>query len=147
MTRFWIRLESGVELVLKGFARMRGGEIFVPKIPSVRMTDIAEAVAPDLPIREIGIRPGEKLHEVMCPRDIAHRTLEFHDHFVIQPTINLRDNPDYARNGLGEFGHAVSIDFEYNSENNPHFLSVDELRADYGCSTGRTRPALQPAIA
>ncbi|HRF57210.1 MAG TPA: UDP-N-acetylglucosamine 4,6-dehydratase (inverting), partial [Campylobacterales bacterium] len=82
MTRFWITLEEGVEFVLKSFARMQGGEIFVPKIPSMKMTDLALALAPQLPMKIVGIRPGEKLHEMMCPADDSHRTIEFESHFV-----------------------------------------------------------------
>ena len=85
MTRFWITLQQGVDFVLKNFERMHGGEIFVPKIPSVRIVDLATAMAPELPHKIVGIRPGEKLHEVMCPADDSHLTLEFDDHFVIQP--------------------------------------------------------------
>ena len=75
MTRFWLRLEDGVEFVLKNFHRMQGGEIFIPKIPSMRITDLAEAIAPSVPTKVIGIRPGEKLHEVMCPADLYYETL------------------------------------------------------------------------
>src|SRR3954469_25406910 len=87
MTRFWITLQQGVDFVLTNFQRMQGGEIFVPKIPSVRVTELARAMAPGKPHRIIGIRPGEKLHEVMCPSDDSHLTIEFDKHFVIQPTI------------------------------------------------------------
>jgi UDP-N-acetylglucosamine 4,6-dehydratase len=86
MTRFWITLQQGINFVLKSFARMQGGEIFVPKIPSMKITDLAESLAPGMPINIIGIRPGEKLHEVMCPADDSHLTLEFRDHYVIRPT-------------------------------------------------------------
>lgn len=91
MTRFWITLQQGVDFVLKNFQRMYGGEIFVPKIPSMRITDLASAMAPDMPAKIIGIRPGEKLHEIMCPADDSHLTLEFHDHYVLQPTIKFVD--------------------------------------------------------
>jgi len=91
MTRFWITLDAGVEFVFQNFERMHGGEIFVPKIPSVRITDLTEAMAPGKPTRIIGIRPGEKLHEIMCPRDDSHLTVEFEDHFVIRPTISFGD--------------------------------------------------------
>lgn len=87
MTRFWITLPQGVEFVLKAFQRMQGGELFVPKIPSSRITDLATALAADMPHKIVGIRPGEKLHETMCPADDSHLTLEFKDHFVICPTI------------------------------------------------------------
>jgi UDP-N-acetylglucosamine 4,6-dehydratase len=128
MTRFWITLPQGVEFVLRSFERMYGGEIFVPKIPSTTITDLARAIAPDLPHRIIGIRPGEKLHEIMCPRDDAHLTLEFHDHFVIQPTISFNAHPDFKSNALGETGVPVKEDFEYNSGTNPVFMSIDEIR-------------------
>jgi len=129
MTRFWITLQDGVDFVLTNFHRMVGGEIFVPKIPSVRLVDLAEAMAPGLSHRIIGIRPGEKLHEVMCPMDYAHITLEFHDHYVIMPTIKLFDHDvSYALNARGETGTAVDSEFEYNSGNNPHFMTVDEIR-------------------
>lgn len=130
MTRFWITLQQGVDFVLKNFERMRGGEIFVPKIPSVNIVDVAKAMAPELPLKHIGIRPGEKLHETMCPRDDSHITLEFEDHFVIKPTINFFNiEMDYTVNELGEQGKPVKQGFRYNSGNNPHFLTVDEIRA------------------
>jgi UDP-N-acetylglucosamine 4,6-dehydratase len=129
MTRFWITLQQGVDFVLNGFARMHGGELFVPKIPSVRIVDLASAMAPGLPQRSVGIRPGEKLHEVMCPADDSHLTLEFADHYVIKPTILFAQLPDFNLNGLGETGHPVPQDFEYHSGRNPHFLTTDEIIA------------------
>ena len=130
MTRFWITLREGVEFVLKNLQRMQGGEIFVPKIPSIRIADLATAMAPDLPTRVIGIRPGEKLHEVMCPEDDAHLTIEFDDHFVISPSIRFYDiNHGYAENLLGEKGKPVKQGAEYASGSNPWFLTVDEIRA------------------
>lgn len=127
MTRFWLRLEDAVEFVFKNFQRMQGGEIFIPKIPSMRIVDLAKAIAPNLPIKIIGIRPGEKLHEVMCPSDIYYDTLEFEDHFVIIPATRF-EGIDYAHNSLGECGHFVEDGFEYNSGTNSHFLTVEELR-------------------
>lgn len=127
MTRFWITLPQGVNFVLKSFERMYGGEIFVPKIPSTRITDLAEAIAPGLAHRVVGIRPGEKLHEVMCPRDDSHLTLEFADHFTIQPTISFNVHPDFAVNALSERGKPVEDLFEYNSGNNPVFLNAQEI--------------------
>ncbi|TCS70129.1 UDP-N-acetylglucosamine 4,6-dehydratase [Sulfuritortus calidifontis] len=129
MTRFWITLEQGVDFVIKNFARMRGGEIFVPKIPSSKITDLATAMAPGLPQKIIGIRPGEKLHEVMCPEDDSHLTVEFADHFVIRPAIRFVVETDYMVNGLNEQGQSVPQGFEYNSGTNSHFLSVEELRS------------------
>lgn len=130
MTRFWITLEQGVDFVLKSFERMQGGEIFVPKIPSMRVTDLAEALFPGYPLKTIGIRPGEKLHEVMCPSDDSHLTLEFGDHFVIRPTLDTLC--DYWRNPLGEAGREVPQGFEYSSESNPDFLTGEQLRRMVG---------------
>jgi UDP-N-acetylglucosamine 4,6-dehydratase len=128
MTRFWITLQQGVDFVLKNFARMHGGEIFVPKIPSIRITDLATAMAPGMRQEIIGIRPGEKIHEVMCPMDDSHLTLNFADHFIIRPTISFTDNENtFTLNRLGEFGTPVDQDFEYNSGRNQHFLSVAEI--------------------
>jgi UDP-N-acetylglucosamine 4,6-dehydratase len=128
MTRFWITLQQGVDFVLKGFERMRGGEIFVPKIPSVRIVDLARAMAPKLPHKMVGIRAGEKIHEVMCPADDSHLTLEFADHFVIRPTIVFSDaDNSYSPNRLGEAGRDVEQGFEYNSGRNERFLSVPEI--------------------
>lgn len=130
MTRFWITLQEGVDFVIRNFVRMHGGEIFVPKIPSVRITDLAEAMAPGLQQEVIGIRPGEKLHETMCPADDSHLTVEFSDHFVIRPTIKFfRGDVDYLTNNIEERGEIVPQGFEYSSGINPHFLSVDEIKA------------------
>jgi UDP-N-acetylglucosamine 4,6-dehydratase/5-epimerase len=128
MTRFWITLPQGVQFVQRSFERMYGGEIFVPKIPSADIITLAEAIAPGVPRRIVGIRPGEKLHEVMCPRDDSHLTLEFHDHYVIQPSISFNAHPDFARNAIGEVGAPVGDAFEYSSGTNPAFLSVAEIR-------------------
>ena len=108
---------------------MGGGEIFVPKIPSVRIIDVAKAVAPTIPIRVIGIRPGEKLHEVMCPSDDSHLTIEFQDHFVICPSIIYfsRTN-DFNKNGLNEKGKLVEQGFEYSSGKNSDFLDVESIK-------------------
>jgi UDP-N-acetylglucosamine 4,6-dehydratase len=129
MTRFWITLQEGVDFVLKNFERMYGGEIFVPKIPSVKVVDLATAMAPHLPQKIVGIRPGEKLHETMCPADDSHLTLEFADHFVIQPTIQFATRHTFSTNKLGEAGRPVERDFEYHSGRNSHFLNVEEIVA------------------
>ncbi|WP_115719217.1 UDP-N-acetylglucosamine 4,6-dehydratase (inverting) [Gallaecimonas mangrovi] len=130
MTRFWITLDEGVEFVLTNFQRMQGGEIFIPKIPSVRITELATAMAPGLEQREIGIRPGEKLHEVMCPADDSYHTFEYRDHFVISPSITFHSRTnDFDVNALGEKGKLVAPGFEYNSLNNEHYLTIDELKA------------------
>jgi UDP-N-acetylglucosamine 4,6-dehydratase len=129
MTRFWITLQQGVDFVLKNFERMHGGEIFVPKIPSATITDLATSLAPNLPHKVIGIRPGEKLHEIMCPADDSHLTIEFNDHYVIAPSITFQSgNNDFTTNAMGEDGKDVEQGFEYNSGKNEHFLSIDELK-------------------
>jgi len=130
MTRFWITLQDGVDFVLKNFTRMLGGEIFVPKIPSIKITDLATAIAPHLPQKIMGIRPGEKLHEVMCPGEICYSTFEFADHFVIAPAIKFssRSN-DFTVNALNETGKPVPEGYEYDSQNNPDFLSIDEINS------------------
>jgi len=127
MTRFMITLEQGVNFVLKNFARMQGGEIFVPKIPSMKITELAKAMAPNLPQKIIGIRPGEKLHEIMCPADDSHLTLEFDDHYVIQPTIQFSEKVDFSTNKLSEKGKPVKQGFEYNSGNNSEWLTHEEF--------------------
>lgn len=129
MTRFWITLQEGVDFVINAFDRMYGGEIFVPKIPSALITDLATAMAPDLPQRVIGIRPGEKLHELMISRDDSPLTLEFADHYVIAPSIRFFSGQNYQRNGKGEEGKPVDEGFKYASDNNPHFLSIPEIEA------------------
>jgi UDP-N-acetylglucosamine 4,6-dehydratase len=127
MTRFFITLEQGINFVFKNFARMKGGEIFVPKIPSMYIKELAKAMAPDLPIKIIGIRPGEKLHEIMCPADDSHLTLEFDDHYVITPAILFMTNPDHSVNALGEKGVPVEKGFEYNSGNNEDWLTHEQF--------------------
>lgn len=129
MTRFWITLDHGVDFVLKNFQRMQGGEIFVPKIPSVKIVDLAKAMAPELDQHVIGIRPGEKLHEMMIARDDSLHTLEYHDHYVITPAIRFVVQSEYETNGMGETGKRVTEGFKYTSDNNGWFLTVDELAA------------------
>lgn len=128
MTRFWITLQQGVDFVLKNFSRMQGGEIFVPKIPSIRIVDLVEAMSPGANIKVVGIRPGEKLHETMVPADDSHHTLEFDDYYVIRPNISFTAPADYSLNPLGEVGRPVDQDFAYSSATNTHFLSVADLR-------------------
>lgn len=127
MTRFWITLEQGVEFVLKNFARMHGGEIFVPKIASMTMLNLAKSLAPHLGIQIIGIRPGEKLHEIMIPKDDSHLTLEFDDHYVIKPSITFTRMGDFSHNELGEIGKPVKQGFEYSSETNTQWLDTKSL--------------------
>ena len=127
MTRFLITLEDGVNFVLKNFERMQGGEIFIPKIPSMFMTELALAMAPNLPHKIIGIRPGEKLHEIMCPADDSHLTLEFDDHYVICPTIQFAHEADFTKNMINEIGTPVEQGFEYNSGNNKEWFTHAEF--------------------
>jgi UDP-N-acetylglucosamine 4,6-dehydratase/5-epimerase len=127
MTRFWITLSQGVALVLKSFERMQGGEIFVPKIPSMRIMDLAEAIAPGIPRKIIGIRPGEKLHEVMCPQDEYHLTLEFRDHYVICPATQFDNMHSFRTNALAETGQPVEEAFQYSSDKNHQWLQPAEL--------------------
>lgn len=127
MSRFFITLESGVEFVLKSLERMHGGEIFIPKIPSVKITQLAQALAPDLPQKIIGIRPGEKLHEVMVPKDDSHLCVEFEHFFIIMPTINFQTPIDYRKTLTGENGKLVKSGFEYSSQSNSWWLNMDEI--------------------
>ncbi|MDH3626306.1 MAG: UDP-N-acetylglucosamine 4,6-dehydratase (inverting) [Acidobacteriota bacterium] len=129
MTRFWITSDEAVSFVSAAFQRMQGGEIFVPRLPSVRIEDLARSLDESVSLREIGIRPGEKLHEMMCPEADSHHTLEFADHFVIYPnTENSEREVDYTRNLLGEIGKPVDPGFEFCSNSNERFLTVEQLR-------------------
>ncbi len=124
MTRFIITLEQGVQFVINSFRKMVGGEVFVPKIPSVTIGDIATAVAPNCKTKIIGIRPGEKMHECMVPEDEAHRTLEFDDHFIIQPTLRTwtTNPPEYL-----SYGRPCADGFSYSSDSNAHWLNSDQM--------------------
>jgi UDP-N-acetylglucosamine 4,6-dehydratase len=120
MTRFWITLEQAVQFVLTCLERMRGGEIFVPKIPSMNIMDLAKAIAPECRVDVVGIRPGEKLHETMVPEDDARHTVEYHDCYVILPPAALNG----SRNG----GRPCPEGFRYSSDTNKVWLTVDQLR-------------------
>jgi len=124
MTRFFIDINSGIKFVLKSFERMYGGEIFVPKLPSLYIKDIVKALDKNLKFHIVGIRPGEKLHETLCTKNEAHLTIEFKDHYVVEPPI-WEENVNvktYLRNNLGEEGKKVKNEFEYNS-----FINKDKL--------------------
>ncbi len=125
MTRFWITLDQGVHFVLRSLERMHGGEIFVPKIPSMNILDLKQALAPDIPIKIVGIRPGEKLHEVMISSD--DRAFEFEDFYILEPTISFQTPIDYSLTLLGEKGKRAPEGFSYNSLENPQRLSAPEL--------------------
>lgn len=122
MTRFWITLNQGVDFVISSLDRMRGGEIFVPKIPSMKVTDLAKAIAPECEIEIIGIRPGEKLHEVMITEDDARRTLEYDQYYVIQPEF------PWWMNNHKLAGKKLEDNFKYSSDMNEHWLDEKELR-------------------
>jgi UDP-N-acetylglucosamine 4,6-dehydratase len=127
MTRFLITLKQGVDFVLDRLEHMGGGEIFVPRIPSARIVDLARALAPGCSFEEIGIRPGEKLHEVLIPYDEASHTLEFDRHYTIYPFWN-RWAPEELRRDKGEAGRPVDADFHYWSKGNEWSLGAAELQ-------------------
>ena len=123
MTRFWLKLEDAVELVLTALNTMVGGELFVKKIPSMRMPDLATAIAQNLPQKTVGIRPGEKIHEMMISREDARHTFEYEGYYIIQP-----DYEGWTADRLSKQGKPVAEDFEYHSGNNTEWLSVDDMR-------------------
>lgn len=128
MTRFNITLQEGIDFVLENLERMWGGELFVPKIPSYRILDVAKAVAPQAKVKVIGIRPGEKLHEEMITATDAINTVEFQDYYVILPSIELFNVEDFRTKSNGYPGKMCEYGFSYNSGTNDRFLSVKELK-------------------
>jgi len=129
MTRFWITIDQGINLVHKAFINMIGGEIFIPIIPSIKIVDLAKAMAPKLKHKFIGIRPGEKVHELLSSKDEAANIIEFKNHYVITPNIEFRyGKKDYLKNKEGEVGKFVNLNFEYNSGTNRKFLNIEEIR-------------------
>jgi UDP-N-acetylglucosamine 4,6-dehydratase len=122
MTRFWITLEEGVEMVFAALEKMQGGEIFVPKIPSMKITDLAEAIAPECELEIVGIRPGEKLHEMLITGSDARHTLEFENYYIIQPEFS------WWKLGNHKDGKPLTDDFEYTSDKNEEWLTVEEMR-------------------
>jgi len=124
MTRFWITLQQGVNFVVTSFAMMRGGEIFVPKIPSMRIVDLAQCFGPDLPLRVVGIRPGEKLHEVMVTEDDSRLTLELGDRYVIEPAFAWWQRGPYTASGA----KPVPDGFRFASDTNTDWLDAERLR-------------------
>ncbi len=123
MTRFWLSLEQGVRFVISNIERMHGGEVFVPKIPSTRIVDLARAIAPEAEIEVIGIRPGEKLHEMMISRDESRSTIELEDRFVVEPAGHLWFRYDWSQEGK-----RVPDGFKYTSDNNTEWLTEDQIR-------------------
>lgn len=123
MTRFWLKLEQAVEMVLEAIENMKGGELYVKKIPSMKMPELAKAIAPDLAVKEIGIRPGEKIHEQMITKEDAPNTIEFKDFYIILPQMNFNGiKYDYKD------AKPVALDFEYHSGNNDRWLTIDEMK-------------------
>lgn len=141
MTRFLITLDEGVEFVLASLERMLGGEIFVPKIPSVKVTDLARVIAPECRQEVIGIRPGEKLHEAMIGEDDARMTLEFDTHYVIQPSHSFWNPKDYVNGGRS--GQPCADGFHYSSDTNPHFLNDAEIAGLV--ASVKLEPGMEPA--
>ncbi|MDI6785189.1 MAG: UDP-N-acetylglucosamine 4,6-dehydratase (inverting) [bacterium] len=123
MTRFWITLEQGVDFVLKCLGLMKGGEILVPKLPSMSIMDLAKAIAPECKYEFTGIRPGEKIHEVLIPKDEARNTLEFPDYFLIKPSFTMFGKRNYGN----EKGKLIDHSFEYRSDNNDWRVTPQEL--------------------
>jgi UDP-N-acetylglucosamine 4,6-dehydratase/5-epimerase len=121
MTRFWITLQQGVDFVLSSMGRMQGSEIFIPKIPSMKIADLAEAMAPGVDIDVIGIRPGEKLHEAMITEDDARSTIEYNDHYVVLPDVSIWNGDDG--------GNPVAEDFRYASDSNGQWLNTADVQA------------------
>jgi UDP-N-acetylglucosamine 4,6-dehydratase/5-epimerase len=144
MTRFWITLQQGVDFVLNRLEDMEGGEIFVPKIPSMRITDLAKAIAPECKLTSVGIRPGEKLHEVMIPGDDARNCLEFDEYFAILPVqLGIDFDAWHARRG----GQLCPEGFCYSSDNNTHWLTRAELRSMVGLASEQGPPVSGDSIA
>ncbi len=123
MTRFWITLDEAVNLVIKAINDAKGGELFIHKCPSFRVTDLAKAMLPDCEFEDVGIRPGEKLHEVMVTREDSRSTYEYDDYYIIYPSLNWWDEVD-----IKEGGKKVEDRFYYSSDNNPEWLTVEEIR-------------------
>ena len=124
MTRFWISLEQGVELVIKALEESKGGETFISKIPSFRITDLAKAMLPECKMPEVGIREGEKLHEIMVTREDSLHTYEYEKHFIVYPHYNW-----WGKNDVIPGGKLVAPEFEYSSGTNTEWLSVEDLKA------------------
>jgi UDP-N-acetylglucosamine 4,6-dehydratase len=123
MTRFWLSLDQGVRFVIRCIDQMHGGEVFVPKIPSMKVADLARAIAPEAEVEIIGIRPGEKLHEMLISRDESRSTIELEDMFVVQPVAALWFGYEWQQRGI-----QVPDGFRYSSAENPDWLDIDRIR-------------------
>jgi len=127
MTRFWITLNQAINFSISSMEKMNGGEIFIPKLPSVRIVDLAKSFGKKIRLKFIGIRPGEKIHEIMCSSHDAHQTFEFKNYYIIIPDIYFQSK---QKNNLvkKDKGKPVNSNFEYSSGTNKHFLSIDEIK-------------------
>jgi UDP-N-acetylglucosamine 4,6-dehydratase len=123
MTRFWLTLDQGVKFVIRCIEQMQGGEVFVPKIPSMKVVDIAKVIAPDAELEEIGIRPGEKLHEVLIHENEARAAIELDEMYVVQPSEAL-----WFGHGWQEKGLPLPDEFRYSSDTNTEWLTLDQIR-------------------
>ena len=131
MSRFLITLQEGVDFVMQSLALMKGGEIFVPKLPSIKILEIAKILSPGSKVKFTGIRPGEKYDEILCPKDESHLTLEFKKYYLIKPSIIFNQPNDYSKNLIGEKGKRVKDNFEYNSKNSIKKFKIDEFKKKY----------------
>lgn len=130
MTRFWFTLQDSIKFVLQCLKIMEGGEIFVPKIPSIRITDLAKAMNSNYKLKIIGIRPGEKIHEQMCPAESSLNTLEYKKFYIIYPPdVDVKKKLNTFKKNINETGKKVKIGYEYNSINNNNFLSVSQIKS------------------
>jgi UDP-N-acetylglucosamine 4,6-dehydratase/5-epimerase len=132
MTRFWLTLEQGVRFVIQCVEKMHGGEVFVPKIPSMKIVDLARAIAPGIAFEVVGIRPGEKLHEVLISEDESRSTIEVENMYVVQPSVRSWFGHDWQSEG-----HGLPAGFRFGSDNNPQWLSVEQIRAMVAPFEGR----------
>tara|TARA_B100000686_G_scaffold350511_1_gene446697 strand:+ start:1147 stop:2145 length:999 start_codon:yes stop_codon:yes gene_type:complete len=128
MTRFWITLDEAVDFVFSCFFRMVGGEVFIPKIPSIKIVNLAKAMDPKKKHKIIGIRSGEKLHEKMISANESHLTLDFKNYYIIRPSIKFEKRVNYSKNNLGEKGKRVVENFEYTSDKNLNFLNIEQIK-------------------
>ena len=126
MTRFWIKLDKGVKFVISSIKKMRGGEIFIPKMPSIKIIDLAKSLNPKVKINYIGIRPGEKLHEVLVPADLSSQTFESKFFFTVLPSFSITNKNSIFKKYKSKF-KLVKRGFEYNSQNNDHYLNISEI--------------------
>ena len=129
MTRFWLNINKGVEFTIKNLIRMQGGEIFIPKIPSIKILDLAFALKKNVKVKEIGLRPGEKLHEILLPSDSSHHSIEFKDYYIIAPEFNFNKPINFFKDTqTKEKGKKVKKGFEYNSLNNNDYFNPTQIK-------------------